>query len=448
VPCIIKKNKIDDQDRINYLGYLPSEWVKIAAYKLEERMKNNWRISDRKIKSDIDINPTANVHLTAILEGNIKIGAYTQVGAGSILVGDIKIGNYTNITLNTVIKGVVTIGDTTHIYDNVLIDGSRKPDVEIQLKKSIESIEIGNSCWLNHGCAIRGCDVEDTGAVAIAAVCDYNTHIGRGGILANLSATSIDQYIPENCFAEGVPAVIKNRNIIDEDRHDYFGLIPKVWAAYCKVKFENKSAEKQITKNLKLDEMCFIHPKAWLEGNVSVGPYTYIDAGTIISGDVTIGHHTLLRCNVSVRGKIKIGDYTHIYDQVNIESGRPGNYEGSVTCKVPDEAVIGNGCWINHGCTMHGTKVDDGGAVNIGACCDYNTYVGKGAIVGNHSSTNVNQVVSNNCQVVGVPSAVVKKFITEHDRHCYFGLKPSGWTKEEGKWNENLILSMKKETHV
>jgi len=102
-----------------------------------------------------------------------------------------------------------------------------------------------------------------------------------------------------------------------------------------------------------------VHPSVILEGRVTVGPYTRIDIGTIITGNVTIGHHTLIRCNVTIRGTNKIGNYTHIYDNVNIEGGRPAKV-GSSRAQVPDRSIIGDGCWINHGATMHGTQVGDG----------------------------------------------------------------------------------------
>ena len=112
-----------------------------------------------------------------------------------------------------------------------------------------------------------------------------------------------------------------------------------------------------------------VHPSVILEGKVTVGPYTKIDAGTIITGNVTIGHHSLIRCNVTIRGTNTIGNYTHIYDNVNIEGGRPAKI-GSSRAEVPDSSIIGDGCWINHGATMHGTQIGDGAAVGLNACCD------------------------------------------------------------------------------
>ena len=175
-----------------------------------------------------------------------------------------------------------------------------------------------------------------------------------------------------------------------------------------------------------------VHPSVILEGNVTIGAYTKIDAGTVISGTVTIGHHTLVRCNVVIRGRNTIGNYTHIYDSVCIEGGRPAKV-GSSAAEVPDRSIIGDECWINHGATMHGTQVGDGAAIGLNACCDYNTHVGQGAILANGSATRVDQVIPENCLAEGVPAKVTQENVTDADRLAYFGVLPAAWTHFEAE---------------
>jgi carbonic anhydrase/acetyltransferase-like protein (isoleucine patch superfamily) len=189
---------------------------------------------------------------------------------------------------------------------------------------------------------------------------------------------------------------------------------------------------------MNIDPTADIHPSVILEGRVTVGAYTKIDAGAIITGEVTIGHHTLIRCNTTIRGNNRIGNYTHIYDNVNSEGGRPAKVGGS-RAEVPDRSIIGDGCWINHGATMHGTQVDDGGAVGLNAACDYNTRIGKGAILANGSATRVDQVIPANSFAEGVPAVVKKKSITDRDRLDYFGVLPSAWTRYEAERIEASI---------
>ena len=193
-----------------------------------------------------------------------------------------------------------------------------------------------------------------------------------------------------------------------------------------------------------IDPTADIHPSVILEGRVTVGAYTKIGAGTVITGNVTIGHHSLVQCNVTIRGTNTIGNYVHIYDNVCIEGGRPAKI-GSSTAEVPDESIIGDHCWINHGATMHGTQMADRSAVNLNACCDYNTRLGEGAVLANGSATHTNQVIPANSFAEGVPAVVKKENITDKDRQAYFGLIPSQWAQFAGDKQEEAIRRKKKE---
>jgi carbonic anhydrase/acetyltransferase-like protein (isoleucine patch superfamily) len=145
---------------------------------------------------------------------------------------------------------------------------------------------------------------------------------------------------------------------------------------------------------------------------------------------------------VVIRGTNTIGNYTHIYDSVCIEGGRPAKV-GSSMAEVPDRSIIGNDCWVNHGATMHGTQLGDGAAVGLNACCDYNTRLGKGAVLANGSATHHDQVIPENSLAEGVPARVVKESITDDDRRDYFGLVPAAWTHYEGDRIEEAIRKRK-----
>ena len=199
-----------------------------------------WNISCQKVTSEnvIEIDPTAQVHPTAILEGNIKIGAYAYVGAGSILTGDITVGHHSLIQCNVTIRGINTIGNYVHIYDNVNIEAGRPANEGTVTNIERDHSIISDSCWINHGAVMHGTQMGVGAAVGLGTACDYNTRIGAGAILANGSATHIDQIIPANSFAEGVPAVVKKENITEEDRIKYFGLSPGGWIAFASAERE------------------------------------------------------------------------------------------------------------------------------------------------------------------------------------------------------------------
>ena len=137
----------------------------------------------------------------------------------------------------------------------------------------------------------------------------------------------------------------------------------------------------QPKSGMNIDPTADIHPSVILEGKVTVGAYTKIDAGTVITGNVTIGHHSLVRCNVTIRGTNTIGNYVHIYDNVCIEGGRPAKI-GSSTAEVPDKSIIGDHCWVNHGATMHGTQMANKSAVGLERLLRLQHPAGRGSRAG------------------------------------------------------------------
>lgn len=189
---------------------------------------------------------------------------------------------------------------------------------------------------------------------------------------------------------------------------------------------------------IQVDEIAVVHPSVILEGNVTVGAYTRIGAGTVITGNVSIGHHCVIECNTVIRGTNKIGSWVHIYDLVNIEGGRPAKL-GSSTAQVPDQSIIGDYCWVNHGATMHGSQLEDYAVLHLNACLDYNCHIGRGSLITNGSALHHDTVIPPNCMVEGVPGKIIKENITDADRQARMGLIPAEWSKFAGEQQEKKI---------
>ncbi len=192
---------------------------------------------------DINIDPTADIHPTVLLEGKVTVGPFTKIDSGTIISGNVTIGHHTLIRCNVVIRGHNVIGNYVHIYDSVCIEGGRPAKVGTSTAEAPERTIIGNDCWINHGATMHGTQLEDGAAMGLNACCDYSTKLCKGAVLANGSATHCNQVIPENSFAEGVPARVVKENITDDDRIDYFGLLPRGWTHY-----EGERIEESIRK--------------------------------------------------------------------------------------------------------------------------------------------------------------------------------------------------------
>ncbi|MCL2320348.1 MAG: hypothetical protein FWC45_09700 [Treponema sp.] len=438
---------ISDAERNAYVGYEYKRWLGEMSSKLEYRYKNGMRLANMTKMTNLKIHETAYIHPTAILEGNIEVGEYTEVGPGCILCGDIKIGSHVWMCINSVIKGGVTIGDFTHVYDNTLIDGSIKPDVDVPLANAIRRVSIGNRCWINHGCMIRG-SMEEKAVVHLSAAVDYGCKLMEGAIIGGCSAIKSGDIIPAYCMAEGVPAKVVYTDIRQEDRNNYLGVDTVGFSTQMGEWLEQKSGKREptIKRNLTLAKTAFVHPKAWLEGDITVGKYTIIEAGSILVGNITIGDYTYIAINCALRGTIKIGNNNHLYDQVNVEGGR-GKVcfdAGTAFGSGEDSAITGDNCWLNHGAVMHGTHMEDCSAAHIGSACDYNTHLCKGAVLAKRSYLRLDLTVPANVMVSGSPAIEIKKFLTNVNRSEYFGLIPEIYTIFAEGHHKARIEKMKK----
>jgi carbonic anhydrase/acetyltransferase-like protein (isoleucine patch superfamily) len=175
------------------------------------------------LEGNVEVGDGCFVAAGAILSGQITIGDGTLIGERSVLTGDISIGDHTSILVNVVIRGTNRIGSYVCIYDMVNIEGGRPYD-----ETGDRSI-ICDGAWINHGATMHGCEIGEGAAVCINAALDYHCQIGRGAIVANGSACPVGMVVPGKCIAEGVPAKVVKRDITDDDRREWLGLLPSDW---------------------------------------------------------------------------------------------------------------------------------------------------------------------------------------------------------------------------
>lgn len=172
-----------------------------------------------------------------------------------------------------------------------------------------------------------------------------------------------------------------------------------------------------------IDPTAYVDDSCVLLGEISIGKWSRICAGTIIQGEVTIGDYTTVWCNVAIRGGVVIiGNYVQIYDNVCIEAGRG---KGMGTARENEKTILKDKSWINHGAAIHGCEVDEGAVVGLNAALDYGCKVGKGAIVANGSACRVGAVIPPNSLAEGVPAKIIKQNISDQDRLELLGLVPN-----------------------
>lgn len=169
------------------------------------------------------IDPRAEIHPTAVLIGNVTVGAYTKIGPKAVIQGDITIGHHVNILGNAVVSAdQLTIGNYVRIDYGARVLSGRPGDRQY----------VRDNCWIGMNATVRGSRMEEGSAVGNGAVADFNTHLEKGAVLAHGATTGQDTTIAANALAEGRPAKITRSTAADADRDKIFGLIPARWIHY------------------------------------------------------------------------------------------------------------------------------------------------------------------------------------------------------------------------
>ena len=145
-----------------------------------------------------------------------------------------------------------------------------------------------------------------------------------------------------------------------------------------------------------------IDPKAKIEKNVQVGPYS------VIGPNVAIGENTIIQSHVSITGNTIIGTDNKIYPFVSINDPQDLKYNGEST-----NLIIGNNNKIREYVTINPGTSGGGGKTTIGNNClfmisshiAHDCQVGNNVIIANNVPLGGHAVIEDNV-VIGGNSAV------------------------------------------
>lgn len=166
-----------------------------------------------------------------------------------------------------------------------------------------------------------------------------------------------------------------------------------------------------MTAQSRIHPAAIVHPSARLAEDVTVGPWTLIDA------DVEIGAGTEVASHVVIKGPTVIGAHNRIYQFSTIGEDTPDlKYQGE-----PTRLVIGDHNTIREGVTIHRGTVQDRAETTIG---DHNllmayVHIGHDSVVGNHTILVNNTALAGH--VIVDDWAVLGGYTLVHQR-CRIGL--------------------------
>lgn len=201
-------------------------------------------------------NATSNIHSTAVVHPDAKIGKGVIIGPGAVIGADCVIGDGTKIGANTVIGGWTTIGERCEIYPGASV-GLEPQDLKFKGEKSFctigdetvirefvtisratgegEETRIGNNCLFQacthvaHNCIVgnnvvmSNCAglaghviVEDRVVIGGIAGVHQFVKIGRNAMVGGMS--KVVQDVPPYVIADGQPARVVGLNSVGLSR--------------------------------------------------------------------------------------------------------------------------------------------------------------------------------------------------------------------------------------
>lgn len=157
------------------------------------------------------IDPTAWVHPSAVVIGEVEIGARVGVWPTCVLRGDM---------------GLIRIGDETNVQDGTICHDTG----------DISETLVGRRCTIGHRVVLHGCIVEDECLIGMGAVVMDNARVGRGSLVAAGTLLTPGVEIPPGSLVMGSPGRVvravgpRERGMIDNAWRTYVGKLES-WRA-------------------------------------------------------------------------------------------------------------------------------------------------------------------------------------------------------------------------
>ena len=139
---------------------------------------------------------------------------------------------------------------------------------------------------------------------------------------------------------------------------------------------------------------------------VKRGKNTFIHGRAYVAGDVTLGDGANIWCGACIRGDlapVRIGKNTNVQDNVTIHVGYG----------VP--AVLGDHVTVGHNAVVHGAMVGDGTLIGMGAVILDGAKIGAGCIIGAATLIPGGKEIPDGSVVFGNPFRIVRQ-ATEAER--------------------------------
>jgi phenylacetic acid degradation protein len=138
------------------------------------------------------VHPSAFVHESAVLVGDVIVGARAYVGPCACLRGDF---------------GRIVIEQGANVQDGCVLHGFPGKDTVV-----------GPDAAVGHGAVLHGCVVRRGALIGMNAVVNDNAEVGEDAMVAALAFVRAEARIPARSLAAGIPAKVLRELSSDELR--------------------------------------------------------------------------------------------------------------------------------------------------------------------------------------------------------------------------------------
>lgn len=136
------------------------------------------------------VHPSAFVHESAVLVGDVIVGARAYVGPCACLRGDF---------------GRIVVEEGANIQDTCMLHGFPGKDTVV-----------GAEATIGHGAVLHGCVVRRGALVGMNCVVNDNAEVGEDAVVAAMAFVKAEGRIPARSLAAGIPARVLRELSADE----------------------------------------------------------------------------------------------------------------------------------------------------------------------------------------------------------------------------------------
>ena len=152
-----------------------------------------------------------------------KIHPDAWIAESAVIIGDVEIGAYTSVWYNVVIRGdlhQIRIGENVNVQDGAIL----------HVESGDGPCLVGDRVTVGHQAIVHGCVVEDDALIGMGATILSWAEIGAGALVAAGALVKEYEKIPTRTLWSGVPA--KQRGNVDEEM---LGRMREGWQHYVKL---------------------------------------------------------------------------------------------------------------------------------------------------------------------------------------------------------------------